>query len=278
VAQHLVGEAPTAQAPGEVTLRVVDELGAPIAGALVMISPEGGMPQPLWTADDGTVGTGKSTPGRHRLYIEASQRLHHERWFTLGAGERLALDVLLEREATLRIRVLHPDGTVWLQRPPLPELRRDGQALRRDQDFECAQDGDAIAVHGLGAVAITITSPAGDELCAGPLAVTLRQGATVTVDLPTAVGRRCTLEFGDADLRVPSVHVVVRRSSGEPAAECDAATDFTVGALRPRCDVVLLPGDYEVSGSAADGGRFAAHVTVRVEDRSGRIVAVPRAQ
>jgi len=271
---------PTAPAPGEVTLRVVDELGAPIAMALVVIRPDGNAcPYLNSTADDGTVRV-EATPGRHQLYIEAPLRLHHERTFALAAGERLALgDVRLEREAALRIRVLRPDGTVWRERPPQPRLLRDGQPLRPDADFECAPDGEAIAVHGLGAGVVTVAAPDGDELCADPVAVTMRLGATVTVDLPTKVGRRCTLEFGDADLRGPqAIHVVVRRRSGEAVAECDAATDFQVGSLRPRCDVVLLLGDYEVSASAPDGSRFAARLAVRLDDRSGRVVAVPRAQ
>lgn len=266
VVQDLVVEAlpqppaaTAAPAPHTASLRgrLLAADGMPVAGRRLSAAIRtGGDERSLRTSADGTFAVENLAPGAWTLSHWRGGSPIELRTLELADTQALDLgNVVLPAEASLRLELVHADGTTWLAEPPGIELlRADGKAAVVEQS---RSDGGirVVADPGLYRVALRAT----DLLC-DPMPVTLVAGESVALRLPLQIGRTCRLRFRHGETTPPApkgLAVVVRDRHGAVVAQQEGVWRGTLTGASELLVTTTLPfGSYEVEGSDELGPRY----------------------
>ncbi|MFN3242299.1 MAG: sigma-70 family RNA polymerase sigma factor [Planctomycetota bacterium] len=261
---------PAERLPGALVRgRVVDGQGQPVRDAWGMM-PDSPVFEEPGVGADGTFEFVELGAGRHRLRLGAAGRVTLHRDVELQEGQQLDLgDVVLAREATLRIRYRRPDGRPWTARPPMPWLRT-GDRYLTTKDVDYAIDGDEVVVTRVPAGVYVVGGPPGDELVIPEAEVSVTAGASRHLTIDVRVGRICALTFaGDGDQT--ALQVQARLGNGEIVFEQKVAAIegiYRVPALLPL-------GRVEVTAVSEAGRRYRLALDVTADRASHRDVGVP---
>lgn len=218
---RLRGVEPEAK-PLSLTVKVVDDEGAPIPGALISINST-----PLARTSEDGIAVMTLEPG---LYVvEVSSPSHKPSRAMLSLSESTSLTVRLERLYLLEVMGIFDNGTV----PPLCHIAvlRDGEVLWSGEAVNCR------ALLNVTRGNYTVSVRAGGELAEGSWAVEQDTRAVVTLRGTYRVAIRVS---GEEGVEVENATVIVEAEDGEVLAESRGA----------ECVFNLPTGTYRVIVSA----------------------------
>ena len=219
-------------------------------------------------------------PGAHRLRIAAPRGAARELAVEVRNAGLLDLgEIALAASATLRLRPLRADGSVWSVDVPDVELT-DATGQRVSLPFHSIVEGGERVLTGVPVGHWLVQPRAGECVLGAPLAVELRADSTVVTDWPLRIGLGVELVFevpkGElAAAAAERLQVRIRDAEGGMAGPFDGWFD----ADRPGGFSLVHTfdvGSYEIEAETKSGRRYRGVMLVRsMQEDPTRFVVAP---
>jgi RNA polymerase sigma factor (sigma-70 family) len=263
---------------GALRARAVDGRGTPVRGVTVALSAQDEETRHVETAQDGRFTLEGLPPVRFTLHARAEGRAFVTRDVEVGEdGVTDVGDLVVPSEAGLEVRVLRPDGTPWIEAPPVPWLWRGGEVVAGSNRIEYALRNGVVCVHGLAPGIYELRAPLGDGLTFVPRTVELQSGVVTRVELQMHAGRALTLllEAPPAGSAPSGLELTVRDRNGTEALRRLVLPPSFLSS-KWLVEHTFPPGSYTAAATGPDGTQWHLEFEVRLEVEQEARIVIPR--